>query len=190
MWRLYPVKGKLSGKLTLNDQTMATAKVMNKKTIISIVSGVSALALAATCLPALAYGHHGFGHHHGGDVEFALYAHAAGLSRDQIHSAFKNDATLMTDFQNFRNAKVAMDSCLVAGSCNNEIATFASAQQAVTQEKLTVWQNLFKNAPNKGAAVSLKTQLDALNTQKHQAMHQAFGSTMNGDSATPPVTQQ
>ena len=46
---------------------------------------------------------------------------------------------------------------------NGEIATYASAQSALTQEKMTVWQNLFKGAPNNAAAVSLKGQLDQLN---------------------------
>jgi hypothetical protein len=173
---------------------MAVRKVMNKKKVASIISGVSALVLAATCLPALAYGHHGLGghHHRGADMKFALYAHAAGLTHDQIRSAFQNDTALKTDFQNLRTAKTAMDSCLIAGTCNNnEVATYASAQQALTQEKLTVWQNLFKTAPNKQAAVSLKSQLETLNSQKHQILHQTFSSASNS-SANPnsPAAQQ
>lgn len=146
---------------------------MNRKTLVAMVSGLSALALVATCGPALAFGHHG----HHGDVQYGLLAHAAGLTKSQIHSAFKSDPALKTDFQNLRTAKTAMDSCVVAGACNNnEIATYASAQQALTQQKMTVWQNLFKGAPNDAAAVSLKGQLDQLNAQKHQIMHQAFSS--------------
>src|ERR1019366_4741880 len=155
---------------------------MNRKTVVAMVSGLSALALAATCVPALAFGHHG----HHGDMQYGLLAHAAGLSRDQIHSAFKNDPALKTDFQNLRTAKKAMDACVVAGACNNgEIAAFASAQQALTQEKMTVWQNLFKSAPNKAQAVSLKGQLDQLNAQKHQILHQAFSSAKGPSSVTP-----
>ena len=160
---------------------------MNRKTVVAMVSGLSALALAATCVPALAFGHHG----HHGDMQYGLLAHAAGLSRDQIHSAFKNDPALKTDFQNLRTAKKAMDACVVAGACNNgEIAAFASAQQALTQEKMTVWQNLFKSAPNKAQAVSLKGQLDQLNAQKHQILHQAFSSAKGPSSVTPQAPLQ
>ena len=162
---------------------------MNKKTLVSIVSGVSALVLAATCLPALAFGHHA--HHRGGDMKFALYAHAAGLTREQIRSAFKNDAALKTDIMNLKTARKAADACVVAGSCNNnEVVTYASAQQALTQEKLTVWQNLFKNAPNKTAATSLKSQLDSLNAQKRQLLRQAFNSAAAGDTTASPSAQQ
>ena len=162
---------------------------MNKKTIVAAVTGLSALALAAIGGTALAYGHQGHGHHHG-DMRFGLLAHAAGLSRDQIRTAFMNDAALKTDFQNLKTAKMAVDSCIVAGTCTTEITTFASAQQALTQEKLTVWQNLFQGAPNKAQAVSLKGQLDQLNAQKHQLLHQAFSSAKGTDSATPPAPQQ
>src|SRR6202023_3179795 len=104
--------------------------------------------------PALAYGHHG----HHGDMQYGMLAHEAGLSRDQIHSAFKGDTALKTDFQNLKNAKKAMDTCIVAGNCTSgptgQIAAYANAQQALTQEKMTVWQGLFAGAPNKAQAVS------------------------------------
>src|ERR1700694_2788717 len=159
---------------------------MNRKTVITMGSGLSALALAATCAPALAYGHHG---HHRGDMRLGMLAHAAGLTTDQIHSAFKNDVALKTDFENFKKAKTAVDSCIVAGTCTNEIATYANAEQTLTQEKMTVWQNLFKGAPNKAQAVSLKGQLDQLNAQKHQIMHQVFSSAKSSDSSTPQAPQ-
>ena len=162
---------------------------MNMKKIIATVSGLAALALVATCGPALAYGHHG---HHGtdSDMKLGLLAHAARLTRDQIRSAFMNDATLKTDFQNLKKAQTAMDACIIAGTCTNEVSTYASAQQALTQEKMTVWQNLFKSAPNKSAAASLKGQLDSLQTQKHQIMHEAFNSSKGSDTSTPPAAQQ
>ena len=161
---------------------------MNRKTVVAMVSGLSALALAATCIPALAYGHHG----HHGDMQYGLLAHSAGLTRQQIHSAFKSDPALKTDFENLRSAKKTLDTCVVAGACNNgEIAAFASAQSALTQEKMTVWQNLFKGAPNDAAAVSLKGQLDQLNATKHQIMHQAFSSAKGANtSVAPPSSQQ
>jgi hypothetical protein len=160
---------------------------MKRKTIVAAVAGLSTLALAATCIPASAYGHHG---NHRGDMQLGLLAHAAGLNKDQIHSAFKNDTALKTDFENFKKAKSAVDSCIVAGTCTNEIATYSSAQQALTQEKMTVWQNLFKGAPNKSQAVSLKGQLDQLHAQKHQIIHQVFGSANGTDSATAQAAQQ
>ncbi len=160
---------------------------MNRKTVVATVSGLAALVLVATCGPALAFGHHG----HHGDMQYGLLAHAAGLSKDKIHSAFKSDAALKTDFEIFKTAKTAMDSCIVAGACNNnEIATYASAQQALTQEKMTVWHNLFKGAPNKAQAVSLKGQLDQLKAQQHQIMQQAFNSAKGADSVTPESPQQ
>ena len=159
---------------------------MNKKGILAIFSGLGALALAATCTPAMAYDHQG---HRGGDMKLGLLAHAAGISHDQIHTAFKNDTTLKTDFENLKTAKKAMDACIVAGTCTNEVATYASAEQALTQEKMTVWQNLFKTAPNKDKAVSLKGQLDQLNAQKHQLIKQAFNAP-SADNATPPAAQQ
>lgn len=160
---------------------------MKRKTILATVAALSTLGLAATCIPASAYGHHG---NHRSDMQLGLLAHAAGLTKDQIHSAFKSDAALKTDFENFKKAKSAVDSCIVAGTCTNEIATYASAEQALTQEKLTVWQNLFKGAPNKSQAVSLKGQLDQLHTQKHQIIHQVFGSAKSTDSGTPQAAQQ
>ena len=162
---------------------------MNKKTLVATVTGLSALALTAIGGTALAYGHHGHGNHHG-DMKFGLLAHAAGLTKDQIRTAFMDDAALKTDFESLKKAKMAVDSCIVAGTCTNEITTFASAQQALTQEKLTVWQNLFKGAPNKAQAVSLKGQLDQLNAQKRQLLHQAFSSAKGTDSATPQTSQQ
>jgi hypothetical protein len=162
---------------------------MKRKATLAMVWGLAALALAATCGPALAFGHHGHGHR-GGDMQFGLLAHVAGVSGQTIHSTFKNDASLKTDFQNVRNAKKTMDACIIAGGCTNgEIGAYASAQSALTTEKLTDWQKIFAGAPNLGAAASLKSQLDALNQQKHQLLHQAFNSATSS-SATSSATQQ
>jgi len=155
-----------------------------------MVSGLAALGLAATCVPALAYGHHG----HHGDMQYGMLAHAAGLTQEQIHSAFKGDTALKTDFQNLKSAKKAMDTCIIAGNCtsgaNGQVATFANAQAALTQEKMNVWQGLFATAPNKAQAVSLQSQLDNLKAQKHALMHQMFSSNKGTDSVTPPAAQQ
>jgi hypothetical protein len=161
---------------------------MSKKTITAIISGIS-LTLAATCLPAFAFG----GHHRGG-MQYAMLARAAGVTKDQVHTAFKNDAALKTDFQNLRATKKAMDACIVAagvaaGGCSAQITAYANAQSALTQEKMTVWQGLFAGAPNASAAVTLKGQLDALNTQKHSLMHSVFSSAKSTNAVTAPSPQ-
>jgi hypothetical protein len=163
-------------------------KKMKHKSALAIVSGLAALALAATCGSALAMGHHG--HHHGGDMEYGMLAHAAGVSGQTIHSTFKNDSTLKSDFQNLRAAKKAVDACIISGaSCTSQITAYASAQSALTQQKLNDWQTIFAGAPNKGAATSLKSQLDDLNAKKHQLLKQAFNSS-SATSATSQSTQQ
>jgi hypothetical protein len=162
---------------------------MNKKSALAMVSGLAALALAATCGSALAMGHHG--HHHGGDMEYGMLAHAAGISGETIRSTFHSDTTLKTDFQNLIAAKKAMDTCVIAGACNNnEIQNYANAQSALTQQRLNDWQKIFASASNKGAATSLKSQLDSLESQKHQIMRQAFNSSNGGTITTTPATQQ
>ena len=166
---------------------------MNSKKILASVSGLSALALVATCGSAFAFGHHG-GHHHGSDMEFGMLAHAAGITGEQIHTAFKSDTALKTDFETLKTAKTAMDACIIAGTCTSgsggQVASYAAAQSALTQEKLNVWQGLFASAPNKSAAVSLKSQLDALNAQKHQLLHQVFSSAKGSTTRAPSTAQQ
>lgn len=151
------------------------------------------MALVVTCGPALAFGHHG---HHGKDKEYGLLAHAAGISGQTIHSTFTNDAQLKTDFQNLIAAKKAMDACIIAASCTSgpqgQVAAYANALQALTQQRMTDWQTIFAaSGVNNAAAVSLKGQLDQLKAQKRQIMHQAFGSAKGvTSSATPPASQQ
>ncbi len=123
-------------------------------------------------------------------MQYRLLAHAAGISGDTIHAAFKSDTTLKSDFEALRTARKAMDACIIAGTCTNQVATYASAQQALTQEKLTVWQNLFAaKGVNNAAAVSLKTNLDNLIAQKHELLHSVFSSAA-GTSGTPQLTPQ
>ncbi len=87
-----------------------------------------------------------------------------------------------------------MDTCIIAGNCTTgstgQVVAYANAQQALTQEKMTIWQDLFKNAPNTSQAVSLKNRLDQLQSQKHQIVHQAFNSAKGADSSTAPAQQQ
>jgi len=68
-------------------------------------------------------------------------------------------------------------SCLVSGKdCTSQITAFANAQQAMTQERLTVLAGLFKNAPNPSKAESVYSQLQELQAQKKQIFHSVFGS--------------
>ena len=163
---------------------------MNKRALLTLGAG-AILALTAAG-PAMAFGHHGPGGPHGGD-DFGVLARAAGITHDQIHNAFMNDANLKTDFQNVMTTKKAMDSCIIgatsATACNSQIQAYAAAQQALTTEQNTVWTGLFASAPNKSAAASLKGQLDQLEAQKHQILHQAFSSAKGSDSSNTSAEQ-
>jgi len=160
-----------------------------------MASGLSALALAATCGPALAFGHHGH-RHHGGDMQFFLLAHAAGITGEQIHTAFKAAApTLKADFENLKSTKKLADACIIAGTaagCSTPIGNYSSAQSKLTLDKLGVWQTLFatNGATKDAAAVTLKGNLENLDAQKRQLLHSVFSSAKNSDSATPESSQQ
>jgi hypothetical protein len=160
---------------------------MNKKTAVSIFSGVSALILAATCLPAMAFGSHGHGHHrHGGD-EFGLYARADGISHETIQTAFQN-SNVRADFQNVRKDKNALDTCIIANSCTTEVTTYETDQAKLTSDKLTTWQSIFKGV-NTAPGVSLKTSLDQANAAKHAAFKTAFGGSSTAPTVEPSPQQ-
>jgi hypothetical protein len=144
---------------------------MVRNTKISIAAGVLALALAAGSVPALA---HGMGAARG-DRGLFMLAKAGGVTHSQIHQAFSSDTKLKTDFQNMRTARENLTKCLVTGaSCSDQINALASAQSAMTQEKMTVWNSLFQSAPNKQQAASVKTKMDQLREEKHALMQQVF----------------
>ena len=145
--------------------------MIGKRTI--AVAAASVLMLAVTSGLALS---HGFGGRGGGGHEMWMLARAAGLSHDQIASAFQNDANLKTDRANLKTAHEAMMSCLVAGNCTTQVASFASALQAMAQEQMTVWQNLFKSAPKLPQAASVYSQLQQLHSQKKQIFESVVGS--------------
>jgi len=151
---------------------------MFKKMTISIVSAASIFVIAATGI-ASARGGRGGGDHH-----LALLAHAAGVSGSQIHSAFKSDPNLKTDFTNLRTTKDAMTTCLVSGaSCSSQISAYTAAQQALTQEKMSVWQKIFQSAPNPKQASAVLGQLNQLKAQRHQIMQSVFKSASASDSS-------
>jgi hypothetical protein len=166
---------------------------MNRKSLLAAVSGLSALALAATCGPALAFGPHGHGHS-GDDMQYGLLAHAAGITSAQIEAAFEAAGpTLHADGQTLRADKAAVDSCIIAGGtagCSTQIAAYTAAKSALTQEQLSIWQGLFAKAPNANAAVSLKSNLDNLNTQKHNLIKQVFSSAKDSDSTSSQTSPE
>ena len=140
------------------------------KRFMPMMAGAMALALTAGAGAAMA---HEGGHGH----KMWLLAHAAGLTHDQIVTAFKNDAALATDRTNLHTARDAMMTCVVSGgSCSNEISAYSSALQAMAQEKMTVWQGLFKQAPNTSQATTVLGELRQLQTTRKQIFQQVFGA--------------
>jgi hypothetical protein len=148
---------------------------MIRKRAIAVAAGSFLMLVAAAGL-ALAQAH-GFGGRGGGGHDMWLLARAAGVNHSQIASAFANDATLKTDRTNLKSAHEAMMSCLVSGKdCTSQISSFSTAVQAMAQERMTVWQNLFKTAPNPSQAASIYSQLQQLKSQKQQILQSVLGS--------------
>jgi len=140
------------------------------------ITVAAAAVVMLTAISALALGH-GFGGPGGGGHEIWLLARAAGLNHSQIASAFENDANLKADRANLRSAHEAMMSCLVTGKdCSSQIASFSNALQTMAQERMTVWQNLFKTAPNSAQAANVYSQLKQLHSQKKQILQSVLGS--------------
>lgn len=152
---------------------------MIRKRELLLVGVISVLGLGVMYGPVFARG--GGGHRGGGDKDLWLLARAAGLSKSQIHTAFKNDSNLKTNHSNLRSAHDALTNCLVSGgSCTSQISAYVNAEQALTQEKMTVWGNLFQGAPNSKQAATVLGQLQQLREQRKQIFHQVFGSTGHG----------
>ena len=157
----------------------------------SWVAAATGAVLAATCGLALAQGWHGHGGRPGGDGKLFILAKVAGVDHSQMHTAFKGDAALKTDFGNVKTTHQALTACLVSGtgSCDSQIAAFASAQQALTTEKYKVWEGLFKGASNAGKATTMLGQMQQLEEQRHAMFQQAFGdSKTSGNSPDAPPT--
>jgi hypothetical protein len=111
---------------------------MTRKGVVSMVGVVAIVAVVV--LHGAASAHGKGGHQGGGDGNLWLLARAAGLSRSQIATAFKNDSNLKTDRSNLRIAREALTTCLVSGSsCPSQISAYASAHQTLAQERMTVW---------------------------------------------------
>jgi len=157
---------------------------MIAKRAIAVVGGL-VLILAATHGLALSQGFVHGGKGRGGHDMFLL-ARAAGLTHEQITTAFQSDTNLKNDFANLKAAHEALISCLLANSCTTQVASFASAQQALAQERWTVWQNLFKgvSSTNLQQAASVYSQLQQLQSQKKQIFQSVFGSGPSGSEGT------
>jgi hypothetical protein len=164
---------------------------MSRKRAVSRVAAVIGVVLAGTCGLALAQGwggHHGGGS--GGDGHLFMLAKVAGVDHSTMHTAFKGDANLKSDFASVKSTHQALITCLASGgTCDSQISAFATAQQALTMEKYKVWEGLFKGAPNTSKSVALLGQMQQLDQQRHALFQQAFGSQASGDapdgSATP-----
>jgi hypothetical protein len=146
------------------------------KRAITVAAG-SVLMLAATSGLVLA---HGFGGRGRGGHEMFMLARAAGVSHDQIRTAFEN-SNLRTDRTNLKTAHEAVMTCLVTGKdCTSQIASFSNAVQTMTHDRLTMWQTVFKNAPNPSGAANVYAQLQQLKSQQKQIFQGLRGSEGGG----------
>jgi hypothetical protein len=163
--------------------------MFGKRKVSRVAAAVGAV-LVATCGLALAQGwggHHGGGP--GGDGHLFMLAKVAGIDHTKMHTAFKGDASLKTDFAAVKSTHQALITCLASGgTCDSQISAFAAAQQALTVEKYTVWQGLFKGAPNTSKSTALLGQMQQLAQQRHAMFQSAFGGSQTGGdtSDTPP----
>jgi hypothetical protein len=157
------------------------------------VAATIGTVLAATCGLALAQGFHGHGGPGGpgGDGHLFLLAKVAGVDHSKIHTAFKGDANLKTDFATVKSTHQALITCLASGgTCDTQITAFATAQQALTTEKYTVWEGLFKGAPNSNKATALLGQLEQLQQQRKAIFQQAFGDPAGADTPDSPAAAE
>ena len=162
---------------------------MAGKRKVTRVAAAVGVVLAATCGLALAQGWHGHGGGPGGDGHLFMLARVAGVAHSKMHTAFKGDANLKTDFANVKSTHQALIACLASGgTCDSQISAFAAAQQALTVEKYTVWEGLFKGAPNTSKATTLLGQMQQLQQQRHAIFQQAFGSQAGSDTPGAPAS--
>jgi len=143
--------------------------------------------LATTCGLALAKGFGGHRGGPGGDGSLFLLAKVAGVDHSKIHAAFKGDANLKGDFATVKSTHQALITCLASGNdCSTQISAFAAAQQALTIEKFTVWEGLFKGA-NSSKATALLGQLEQLQQERKAIFQQAFGTQAANDAPDAPT---
>ena len=156
---------------------------MTRKGIVVSLVGVASI-VAVSALQGAAFEHGKGSHRGGGKGSLWLLARAAGLDRSQIATAFEDDSNLKTARPNLRSAREALTSCLVSGSsCSSQISAYANARQALAQEEMTVWGNLFQGAPDTKRAAAILEQLRQLQAQRKQIFQQIFGSATSGSGA-------
>jgi hypothetical protein len=157
--------------------------MIGKRAIVAVAG--SLLVIAATSGLVLA---HGFGGP-GGGRQMWLLARAAGLNHEQIRSAFKKDENLKTARSNLKAAHEAMMSCLVSSKdCTTQISSFSNALQTMAQEQMTVWHDLFKNAPNQSQAATVYSQLKQMRSERMQLMHSVLGFKGDEDTTSTGTT--
>jgi hypothetical protein len=160
---------------------------MRRKSILLLVGITSVVAVGTIYAEAFAHGR--AGRWGGADGDLRLLARAAGLNRTQITSAFKSDANLKTDWSNLQSARTTLVSCLVTnGSCASQISSYASAQQALAQARMTVWSSLFQSAPDLKPAATMQKDLQQLRDQRKRVFEQDLGSA-NGATSDPTPDQ-
>jgi hypothetical protein len=113
------------------------------------------------------------------------------LNHSQIATAFANDGNLANDRANLKAAHDAMTSCLVSSAvsgagCTSQIASFSNALQAMAQERMSVWQSLFKTAPNVSQAATVYAQLKQLHSEKQQILQSVIGPSGSEAGTAPP----
>ena len=149
-----------------------------------LVTMAGAIALGLTMGAGAAMAHEG-----GHQRQMWLLARSAGITHQQIATAFKSDANLATDRANLHSARDAMMTCVVSGgSCSNEISAYSSALQTLAQEKMTVWQNLFKQAPNTSQATTVLGELRQLHATRRQIFQQVFGGQSSTSESSPTAS--
>ena len=164
---------------------------MSGKQTVSRMAAVIGVVLAGTCGLAAAHGFGGHGGPRGGDGHLFLLARAAGVDHAKIRAAFMKDANLKTDFAKLRSAHQSLISCLASGgACDKQISGYANAKHDLTVEKMTVWESLFKNAPNTKQSTAVLGRMQQIQQQKRALYREIFASkTSGGADAAPPAVE-
>jgi hypothetical protein len=152
---------------------------MTKRKGISMLAALSIVSVAAGA--ALAHGRGGRGGP-GGDL--FLLTRAAGITHQQIAAAFKADANLRTDRANLKNARDNLATCMVSGgSCTGQISAFSTALGSLANEKLTVWNGLFRaaGAANDKQAATVLGELQKVRAERKSIFLHVFGSQTKDD---------
>jgi hypothetical protein len=167
--------------------------MITKKVAAIAAAAVLAVGVGAYGMAAAYGGGHGHFHGHGHGGGMFLLAHAAGISKTDIQTAFQNDSTkLQADRAALKTARENFVNCLLsssnssATSCSTQATALVTAKQTAETDKLALWEGLFATAPNKANAANVLAELQQLRAQRKQIMQQAFtgGSAASSDAPT------